>query len=109
MLMPRAYKDLDAIYEYIADSLDVIETAEDIIVELEDVILSLDSLPYRGAKRKVGAFANKGYRQVFNIGIVDSKTPVGNIVISYNAERTICDLFRNRRGIEVQDLQVAIK
>ena len=61
MLMPRAYKDLDAIYEYIADSLDVIETAEDIIVELEDVILSLDSLPYRGAKRKVGAFANKGY------------------------------------------------
>jgi len=27
----------------------------------------------------------------------------------YNAERTICDLVRSRRNIEIQDLQSAVK
>jgi len=36
-----------------------------LIDELEKAILTLDFMPYRGAERKVGAYANKGYRQVF--------------------------------------------
>ncbi len=32
---------------------------------LDNVILSLQEMPYRGAVRKVGNYANKGYRQIF--------------------------------------------
>ena len=32
---------------------------------LEDAILRLDETPYRGSVRRAGAFANRGYRQVF--------------------------------------------
>ncbi len=31
---------------------------------LEEAILSLDEMPYRGAIRRKGAFANKSYRQL---------------------------------------------
>ena len=32
---------------------------------LADAILSLDEMPYRGSIRRTGAFANRGYRQIF--------------------------------------------
>ena len=64
-LMQKAYQDLDEIYIYIAAHIEVRETAENLIDELERAILSLDVLPYRGAERKVGVYANKGYRQAF--------------------------------------------
>ena len=32
---------------------------------LEDAILSLNEMPYRGSIRRTGAFANRGYRQIF--------------------------------------------
>jgi len=75
-LMPRAYRDLDGIYVHIAVHIGVKETAENLIDELEKAILTLDFMPYRGAERKVGAYANKGYRQVF----------VKNFVIVYRIE-----------------------
>jgi hypothetical protein len=46
---------------------------------------------------------------LFELGLVSSKTMTGNIVRSYNAERTLCDLVRNRRNTESQDLQSVIK
>jgi predicted transcriptional regulator of viral defense system len=46
---------------------------------------------------------------LFNEGIVEINSPAGHKVRSYNAERTICDLIRSRRNIEIQDLQTAIK
>lgn len=64
-LMQRAYRDLDKIYAYIAMHIGEKETAENLIDELEKAILTLGLLPYRGAERKVGVYANKGYRQVF--------------------------------------------
>lgn len=36
-----------------------------IVTEIESVIFSLEMLPYRGAERKIGWYANKGYRQLF--------------------------------------------
>ena len=32
---------------------------------LESAIYSLEDMPQRGAERKVGLYANKGYRQLF--------------------------------------------
>ena len=64
-LMTRAARDLDEIYNYIADEFKEIGTAEHMADLLETAIFGLDEMPYRGAVRKVGAFENKGYRQLF--------------------------------------------
>ncbi|WP_205079508.1 type II toxin-antitoxin system RelE/ParE family toxin [Pelotomaculum schinkii] len=40
-------------------------TAQKLLDALEEAIFSLEELPQRGAPRKNGAYANKGYRQLF--------------------------------------------
>ena len=47
--------------------------------------------------------------ELFGEGIIEVKSPSGHTVRAYNAERTICDLFRSRRSIEIQALQDAVK
>lgn len=64
-ISPRAMRDLDGIYAYIFRELKEPETAVAMIELPEISIYSLESMPQRGAERKVGAFANKGYRQLF--------------------------------------------
>lgn len=64
-LLPRASRDLDGIYTYIADEFKEIGTAEEMADALEEAILGLDVMPYIGAIRRTGAFANRGYRQIF--------------------------------------------
>jgi hypothetical protein len=41
--------------------------------------------------------------------LTQALTPAGHTVRCYTIERTICDLFRSRRNVEVQDLQAALK
>ncbi len=64
-LVARASHDLDDIYNYIADEFKEIGTAEHMADLLEDAILSLNEIPYRGTIRRVGAFANRDYHQLF--------------------------------------------
>jgi len=64
-ISPQAYKDLDSIYKYIATNLSNPTAAINLVNEMETAILSLDEMPYRGATRKVGIYANTGYRQLF--------------------------------------------
>lgn len=45
----------------------------------------------------------------YPIGIVDLKTPIGNMVRAYNAERTLCDIFKGQCKIEIQDKQFAMR
>ena len=42
------------------------------------------------------------------LGVTELMTPAGHKVLTYGAERTICDLVRSRAGIEIQDYQAAI-
>lgn len=72
-LMPGAYRDLDGIYEYIAETLIEPGIAAKLVDALEEAIFSLESMPQRGALRKTGTYANKGYRQLF----------VGNFTVIY--------------------------
>ena len=60
-----AYRNLDNIYTYIAENLSEPTPALHLIDELETAIFSLEQLPERGAVRRVGAYANSGYRQLF--------------------------------------------
>jgi toxin ParE1/3/4 len=72
-LLPRAYRNLDGIYTYIAETLMEPSIALNLVESLEESIFSLESMPQRGALRKTGAYANKGYRQLF----------VGNFTVVY--------------------------
>ena len=76
-ISPQAYRDIDEIYRYIAEELLAPNTASDTADEIEEAILSLEQLPERGAERKVGIYANKGYRQLF----------VKNYTIVYRADK----------------------
>jgi plasmid stabilization system protein ParE len=63
--MQRASRDIDDIYNYIADNFKEIGTAEKMADVLDKAIRSLSDMPKRGSIRKTGAFANRGYRQIF--------------------------------------------
>lgn len=64
-LLPKAYRDIEQIYGYIVEEFMTRETAENIVKSIEDSILGLEEFPQRGSERKVGIYANKGYRQLF--------------------------------------------
>lgn len=48
-------------------------------------------------------------KELFDMGVINIKTPYGNEVKVYNAERTICDLIRSRSQLDIRFLQDAIK
>ena len=58
-IYPRAYRDLDGIYSYIAKNLMVQGTAENLLANLEDAIFSLEQFPEREPVRRIGAYANQ--------------------------------------------------
>jgi predicted transcriptional regulator of viral defense system len=58
---------------------------------------------------KQGIRVYKVKEELFGEGIIETKSPSGHTVRVYSTERTICDLFRSRRNIEIQDLQAAVK
>jgi len=58
---------------------------------------------------KQGAKVYKVKAGLFNEGIAQTQSPAGHTLRVYNPERTICDLFRSRSNVEIQDLQTAIK
>lgn len=44
-----------------------------------------------------------------SMGVVDVKTPDGNLVRAYDKERTICDVIRRRANIDVAEFNYALK
>ena len=58
---------------------------------------------------KSGVKVYKVKEELFDEGIIPARSPSGNILRTYNPERTICDLVRSRRNIEMQALKSAIK
>ena len=77
-MQDRAYRDIDGIYDYIANTLVEPVIALNIIDNIEAGILSLDIMPHRCPERKIGAYANQGYRQLF----------VGNYTIIFRIDET---------------------
>jgi hypothetical protein len=58
---------------------------------------------------KHGIKVYKVKAELFYEGIIERISPFGHNVKTYSAERTVCDLIRSRRNIDIQDLQTAIK
>ena len=65
LMSNRSLEDLDGIYTYIAKTLLEPGIALKLIDKIEHSILSLETLPHRCPERRVGAYANRGYRQLF--------------------------------------------
>ena len=83
IISPRAYQNIDDIYEYIANSLFDAQAAMNFVDKLEEAILSLEIMTQRFSKRQVGAYTNKGYRQLF----------VKNFTVIYRIEETSKKVF----------------
>jgi len=58
---------------------------------------------------KQGIKVYKVKDDLFEEGLDEAQSPSGHNLRIYSSERTICDLFRSRRNVEIQDLQAAIK
>lgn len=73
---PRAIRDLEGIYEYIAYEKLSSENAIGQVNRIKKAILSLDTFPQSHQERAVGRYANKGYRQL----------PVDNYLIIFRID-----------------------
>ena len=67
------WQRIDRNITYIKEHYGFSETAQSVYERIEEAICSLSDNPNRGAPRRVGKYANKGYRQIF----------VGNYIIVY--------------------------
>lgn len=48
-------------------------------------------------------------KEWYSFGLTQACTPMGHTVRVYDAERTLCDVFRGNSQIEIQDRQIAIR
>ena len=64
ILYPRAFRDIDDIYAYIALEKMSPENAKGQTDRIWDAIKSLEQLPESHQDRSVGQFAGKGYKQL---------------------------------------------
>lgn len=61
---PRAIRDLDSIYEYIAKEKSAPENAKGQVDRIKKGILNFDIFPQSHQERNEGRYAGKGYRQL---------------------------------------------
>ena len=64
MLTPRAYRDIESIYVYIARELQSPNNAKMQTERLKSAIKGLTSFPHAHQERQFGRFADQGYRQL---------------------------------------------
>lgn len=48
-------------------------------------------------------------RDKINVGLIEVKTPLGNIVKCYDIERCICDIFRSRNRMDSEHVKYSIR
>ncbi len=81
---PRAIRELDSIFEYIANEKSAPENAKGQVERIKRAILNLDTFPQSHQQRNEGRYAERGYRQllidnyivVFRIDEADQKVYV---------------------------------
>ena len=61
---PRAIRELDHIYEYIANEKLAPENAKRQVDRIKKAVLNLDTFPQSHQERNEGRYAGKGYRQL---------------------------------------------
>lgn len=64
MINPRAIRELDNIYKYIANGKLAPENAKGQVDRIKKAVLSLDTFPQSHQERNEGRYAGKSYRQL---------------------------------------------
>ncbi len=52
---------------------------------------------------------NRVIKKLYDMGVVEIKTPAGNLVRAYNMERTLCDILRTQSDTDIQIVSDAFK
>ena len=88
-LNPRAYRDLDEIFDYISKDLQSPENAKGQTDRLWKALKTLDTFPQSHQERMTGTYAGKGYRQLLTDNYItifkidESKKIVKIVTIQY--------------------------
>lgn len=48
-------------------------------------------------------------KDIYNIGITETETPIGNMVKAYDIERCICDIIRSRKRMDIEHVKYSVK
>ena len=80
---PRAIRDLDIIYEYIANEKLAPENAKDQVDRIKKAILSLEIFPQSHQERNEGRYAGKDYRQLL----------VDNYIAIFHIDETVKTVY----------------
>lgn len=77
--------------------------------EYTDICITVPPRFNQTRLRNKGVIVHQQKAAIYQLGIVEVKTNYGNVVRTYNKERCICDIIKNRENIEVQQFQAAMK
>lgn len=59
--------------------------------------------------KKENIRCNQVIKKLYEMGVLEIKTPAGNIVRTYNMERTLCDILRTQSNTDIQIVSDAFK
>ncbi len=48
-------------------------------------------------------------KDIYELGLVEIKTPMGNIVRTYDMERCICDIIRSKNRLDIEHVKYSIR
>lgn len=71
-----------------------------------DVTIYTGYNPYR-FKDEVNIYRCK--KELLDLGLIEIKSPQGRIVKAYNLERTVCDLIKNKKYMDIEIMNKSIK
>lgn len=92
LISPRAVRDLDSIYEYIAKEKLSPQNAKGQAERIKQAILKLDTFPQSHQKRIEGRYAEKGYRQL----LIDNYIAIFRINDAENTVTVITVQYQRR-------------
>lgn len=86
-------------------ALYLLEMSERTPVRLDVTTSRNNSLGY--CKSKINIY--RVNKEILELGKIKVKTPFGNVVNSYNKERTVCDIINNKTNIDFEIANKSIK
>ena len=92
MINPRAIRELDNIYKYIANEKLAPENAKGQVDRIKKAVLSLDTFPQSHQERNEGRYAGKSYRQL----LIDNYIVIFRIDESYKTVYVVTIQYQGR-------------
>ena len=92
MINPRAIRELDNIYEYIANEKLAPENAKGQVDRIKKAVLSLDTFPQSHQERNEGRYAGKSYRQL----LIDNYIVIFRIDETYKTVYVVTIQYQGR-------------